>query len=344
MKSTLFLIAVFISLAACNKEVAPPAKTIRPALTQIVGKLAIAGSNQYSGEIRARHEPVLSFRVSGKIIERRVAAGERVKAGQVLVRLDPADAGLQAGAAQAQYRLAKADAQRYRELHSKGFVSSAALGAKEAALQTASAEAALARNQKDYTALRAEHDGVVETILADVGQVVSSGQPVLRLAESGETEAAIDIPEDQFALRHVGDAAQIDVSASNGPPLKGHLREMSASADPASRTYAARVAFDAQGGVALGMSVRVRFEPGASDKAALLIPLSAIYQQGRQTAVWVVADNHSINLRQVTVAAYRDDGAVIVSGLKTGERIVSAGAHRLSEGEVIRPVDNGSAQ
>ncbi len=342
MKSTLFLIAVSIWLVACNKEVAPPAKTIRPALTQIVGKLAIAGSNQYSGEIRARHEPVLGFRVSGKIIERRVAAGEQVKAGQVLARLDPADAGLQAGAAQAQYRQAKADAQRYRELHSKGFVSAAALGAKEVALQTASAEAELTRNQKDYTALRAEHDGVVETVLADVGQVVSAGQPVLRLAESGETEAAIDIPEDQFALRHVGDAAQVLVG--NEAPLNGHLREMSASADPASRTYAARVAFDAQGGVALGMSVRVRFEPGASDKAALLIPLSAIYQQGRQTAVWVVADNHSVSLRQVIVSAYRDDGAVISSGLKTGERIVSAGAHRLSEGEVIRPVDNGSAQ
>lgn len=340
MKSTLFLIAVSIWLAACNKEVAPPAKTIRPALTQIVGKLAVAGSNQYSGEIRARHEPVLGFRVSGKIIERRVAAGDQVKAGQVLARLDPADAGLQAGAAQAQYLQAEADAQRYRELHSKGFVSSAALGAKEAALQTARAEAELTRNQKDYTALRAEHDGVVETVLADVGQVVNAGQPVLRLAESGETEVAIEIPEDQFALRHVGDAAQVLVS--NGPALNGRLREMSASADPASRTYAARVTFDAPGNVALGMSARVRFEPAASD--ALLIPLSAIYQQGKQTAVWVVADNYSISLRQVIVAAYRDDGAVVKSGLKAGERIVSAGAHRLSEGEVILPVDNGNAQ
>lgn len=340
MKSTLFLIAVSIWLVACNKEVAPPAKMIRPALTQVVGKLAVAGSNQYSGEIRARHEPVLGFRVSGKIIERRVAAGDQVKAGQVLARLDPADAGLQAGAAQAQYLQAKADAQRYRELHSKGFVSSAALGAKEAALQTAGAEAELTRNQKDYTVLRAEHDGVVETVLADVGQVVSAGQPVLRLALLGETEVAIEIPEDQFALRHVGDAAQVLVG--NGRALNGRLREMSASADSASRTYAARVAFAAPGNVALGMSARVRFGPAASD--ALLIPLSAIYQQGKQTAVWVVADNHSVSLRQVIVAAYRDDGAVIASGLKAGERIVSAGAHRLSMGEVIQPVDHGSAQ
>jgi multidrug efflux system membrane fusion protein len=343
MKFTLLFIALATLLTACNKEVAPPVRTERPALTRLVGKSAAAGSHQYSGEIRARHEVDLGFRTGGKIVERRVTAGAQVKAGEVLARLDPADNALQAGAAQAQYQLAESDAKRYRELHNKGFVSQSALDAKETALQAAKAQAGLTRNQTDYTTLRAEHDGVVEVILADVGQVVSAGQPVLRLAQAGEAEVAIEIPEDQLAQRHVGDSAVVLVG--NDAPLNGRLRELSSSADPVSRTYPARVAFvAAPGKVALGMTARVRFEPDASKQTTLLIPLSAVYQQGKQTAVWIVAANHSVSLRQVEISAYRDDGAVIAGGLKAGERIVSAGVHRLSNGEVIQPVDDGSAQ
>lgn len=337
MKAILFILALCFWLVACNKETAPPAKTVRPALTKLVGDVAAEKSLEYSGEIRARHEPLVGFRIGGKIIERRVSAGMRVKANQMLARLDASDAALKARAAQAQYRLALADAQRYRKLNHDGFVSQAALDTKEAALKSASAEAALARNQTDYTVLRAEHNGVVETVLADVGQVVAAGQPVLRLADLGETEAAFEIPEDQFSRFHVGDAAEVMVGGQ--PPLKGHLRELSQSADQASRTYPARVAFDVMPDkIALGMSARVLFKPAA--KGALLIPLSAVYQQGKQTAVWVVAENSSVSLRPVDVSVYRDDGAIITGGLKAGERIVVAGVHRLSEGEIIQPVDS----
>lgn len=341
MKSTLLLISLIGLLAACSKETAPPVRNARPALTLIVGAVAAGTARQYSGEVRARHELALSFRVGGKIVQRQVEAGTEVKAGQVLARLDPADAGLVAGEAEAKYRLAENDARRYRELQHKGFVSQSALDAKVTAMKAAGAQAGLTQNQTDYTTLRAEHDGVVTATLAEAGQVVSAGQPVLRLAEAGETEVAIAIPEDQFAQRHVGDAAQ--VLLGNEAPLSGRLRELSSSADPVSRTYPARVAFvAAPGQVALGMTARVRFEPGAT--TALLIPLSAIYQQGRQTAVWIVAANHSVSLRPVQISAYRDDGAVIIGGLQAGERIVSAGAHRLSMGEIIQPVDAAGGQ
>lgn len=346
MKSTLLFIALAVFLTACgSKESAPAVKTVRPALTQVVGSLADEGRNVYSGEVRARHEVALGFRTGGKIIERRVEAGIHVKAGQVLARLDPADAGLQTGAAQAQYQLAEAEAKRYRELHHQGFVSLSALDAKEATLQAAKAQAGLTRNQSDYTALRAEHDGVVEATLAEVGQVVSAGQTVLRLAQTGEMEAAIEIPEAQYAMHRVGDAAQVELLA--GEQMTGRLRELSPAADPASRTYAARVSFSAAAGqAALGMTARVRFDGKNKASAELLIPVSAIYQQGRQTAVWIVAADRSVSLRQVKIAAYRDRGAVIASGLSRGERIVSAGVHRLSAGETIQLIDsvNGSAQ
>lgn len=343
MKSILLSAALAITLAACSsKESAPPVKTVRPALTQVVGVLAGEGSNVYSGEVRARHEVALGFRTGGKIIERLVEAGTQVKAGQVLARLDPSDASLQTGAAQAQFKLAESDALRYRELRSKGFVSQSALDAKEATLQAANAQAGLTRNQSDYTTLRAAHDGLVTATLAEAGQVVSAGQPVLRLAESGELEVAIEIPEAQFTIRRVGDLAEVVVLTDDGAPLAGRLRELSSSADPASRTYPARVSFSAAAGqAALGMTARVRFNGKASTE--LLIPISAIYQQGRQTAVWVVAADHSVSLRQVEIKAWRDNGAVIASGLIAGERIVSAGVHRLTAGEKIQLIESVGA-
>lgn len=347
MKYSILIVVLVATLTACNnKESKPQAKPGRPALTLVAGALSADGSRFYSGEIRARQELNLGFRVPGKIVERLVDAGAQVKAGQVLARLDPSDAGLQAGAAQAQLKLIDADVKRYRELRARGFVSQSALDAKEAALAAASAQAGLTHNQSAYVVLTAEHDGVVAATMAEAGQVVGIGQPVLHLALAGEQEVAIEIPETEFTQRHVGDVAQV-TAGNDGQTYTGRLRELSPIADSGSRTYAARVAFSAPPGkIALGMTAQVRFDAGLHSTHQLLIPLSAIYQQGKQTAVWIVAADHSVSLRQVQVAAYRDNGAVIAAGLAAGERIVSAGVHRLSPGEKIQFVEalGGSAQ
>lgn len=331
-------------LAGCDKEPAPAARIERPALTMVAGSVASGGGNTYSGEIRARHEAQLGFRTGGKVVERLVDAGARVSAGKALMRLDPGDAGLQLGSAEAQHRLAEADAQRYRELRGKGFVSQAALDAKEAALEAAAAQAGLARNQADYTVLRADRAGVVAAVLAEAGQVVAAGQPVLRLAPDGEREVEIAVPELQLADLKIGAPAEIILLTAGAAPLAGRLRELAPAPDSASRTYAARVTL-AQSGpdVALGMTARVRF-PAGKKSGGLLIPLSAIFQQGKEAAVWIVAADRTISLRPVQVAAWRDDGAVVASGLAAGERIVSNGVHRLAPGEKIRIIENGSAQ
>ena len=342
MKSTLLFIVLAATLTACGgKQTAVPVNTMQPALTQLVGVSEIDSNRQYSGEVRARHEVELGFRIGGKIIERKVVVGEQVKAGEVLARLDSADARLQAGAAKAQLQLARQDAQRYRELHLKGFVSQSALDVKEVTLQVSSAQAGLADNQLDYTTLRAGHDGVIAAVLAEAGQVVSAGQPVLRLVQSGEREVAIEIPESQWSLYHEGDAAQVFIGVD--APVAGFLRELSHAADPASRSYAARVAFIAQQ-PALGMTARVQFVIKHDAQTDFLIPLTAIYQQGMHAAVWIVAADHRVSLRQVKIKSYRDEGAVITGGLHAGERIVSAGVHRLTRGEKIQQIDSGIAQ
>jgi membrane fusion protein, multidrug efflux system len=355
MKLSVLLLALVSVLSGCGKESIPqaktePAKIEQPALTLVVGSAASDDGDIYSGEIRARHETQLGFRIGGKIIERLVDAGARVKAGQVLMRLDPADSGLQASSAQAQYQLAEAEAKRYRELRDKNFVSQSALDAKETALKAAAAQAGLAGNQTAYASLSADHAGVIAATLAEAGQVVSAGQPVIRLAQDGEREVAIAIPETQFAGLRIGTPADVSLWSvgNDAAHISGRLRELVPVADPSSRTYAARVALSGEGARAtLGMTAQVRFKNhDKTDK--LIVPLSAIFQQGDQSAVWVVAADHSISLRKVAVAAYRDSGAVIASGLTSGERIVSAGVHKLNAGEKIRIIEgefaNGSAQ
>jgi membrane fusion protein, multidrug efflux system len=349
-----------ILLGGCGKSAAPDAgtpvtdadsgKSAQPALTLLVGAVVSDSGNVYSGEIRARHETQLGFRIGGKIIARLVDAGARVKTGQILARLDPADSSLQASNARAQYQLAVDEAMRYRELRSKNFVSQAALDAKEAALKAAAAQTGLATNQTAYTVLRADHAGVIAATLAEVGQVVGAGQPVLRLAQDGEREVAIAIPETQFAKFRIGMPAEVTLwsEKSDKAHIKGRLRELSPAADPASRTYAARVALS--GAVAraeLGMTAQVRFK--SNDKRdRLIVPLTAIFQQGDQAAVWIVAADNSVSLRDIQVAAYRDDGAVIAGGVTAGERIVAAGVHKLHAGEKIRIIEGefaaGSAQ
>src|SRR5574340_1133388 len=243
MKRSILLLVLVSVFAGCGKESTPAAKIERPALTLVAGSAATDGGSTYSGEIRARHETQPGFRIGGKIIERLVDAGARVKAGQALMRLDPGDAGLQLGSAEAQHQLAEAEAKRYRELRSKGFISQAALDAKEAALKAAAAQAGLAHNQSAYTTLHADRAGVIAATLAEAGQVVGAGQPVLRLAPDGEREVAIAIPESQLANLKVGSTAEIVLltAGDNAAPLAGRLRELSPAADPASRTYAARV-------------------------------------------------------------------------------------------------------
>lgn len=370
MKNISWMIVLPLLLSACGKEQAvTAAKSERPASTVVVGALGEDQSNVYSGEIRARYETVLGFRIGGKIIARTVDVGDVVSSGQLLARLDAADTGLQESAATAQFRLAEDEAKRYRDLRDQGFVSQSALDAKEAALKSAAAQAGLARNQAAYTSLTSDRAGVASATLAEVGQVVTAGQAVVRIAQDGKREVSIAIPESRFNSVRVGMPAQIELTAAGNGAEKfsGHVREISPAADPASRTYPARISLDAGNAqMALGMTARVKISAaekidvtgkidgtgknaatgkgGARKDSAYLIPLSAIFQQGEKTAVWIVASDRSVSLRPVEVSAYRDDGALVSGGIAAGERIVSAGVHMLTVGDRIQLIDNGKVQ
>lgn len=348
MKLTPLLLLPFL-LAACSEPPPPPAaaKLVRTLKVGAGDTATDGGQRAYSGEVRARIETTLGFRIAGKIIERRVDAGMRVKAGEVLARLDPADAALQATQAEAQRALAAADLARYRDLKAKNYISASALDARETAFKAADAQAALARNQAAYTSLVADRAGVVGLVLAEPGQVVSAGQAVFRLAPDGEREISIAIPEGEVRGFKLGQAAEVTFWATSGvaaKPVVGQLREISPVADPVTRTYAARVGLkDADPLLPLGMSASVRFPSVAPGTTRLLVPLTAIFQQGKQPAVWKVGADSTVTLQAISVAEFTERGAVVIGGLAGGEQIVAAGVNLLTAGEKVRIVAAAAA-
>ncbi len=342
----IFGTAAIVLLAACGKNMPPP-EPPRPVLTAVLGelnKLAEGDEAVYSGEVRSRHETQLGFRISGKIVERLVDAGAVVRPGQVLARLDPSDSALSAVSANAQLALAEAEAKRYRELRGRNFVSQAALDGKEAALTAARSLADLARNQSAYTVLKADQAGVIGLVAAEVGQVVTSGQTVFRAARADTLEVAISIPESRMPEMRVGAAAEVFLWADERARYKGVLRELSPVADPATRTFAARVAVVAPDAkLLLGMTANVRFLRSAGP-ARPTVPLTAIYQQDGKSALWVVGADQTVSLRPVEVASYGEKSARLSSGLKIGERFVVAGVHKLTAGEKIKIAGQASAK
>ena len=339
--ATAILMPVVLMVAGCGRD-APKAEPLRPVLTERVGTADNTASSNYSGEVRSRVEQPLAFRIAGKISERLVDAGAVIKPGQVLARLDPLDTTLSASSAEAQRQLADADAARFRELKRQNFVSQSALDSRETALKAAAAQADLAKNQSAYTVLKADQPGVVGQVLAEVGQVVTPGQPIFRVARPDTLEVSIAIPESRLGEARKANEAEVTLWAEESVHFKGKLREIAAMADPATRTYAARVSIiDADPRVVFGMTASVRF-PGSGSAGRISIPQTALFQKDAKPAVWLVAADDTVNLRSVEVERYVDERVELKAGLQAGERIAVAGVHKLSDGEKIRVTEKAA--
>ncbi|MET0985763.1 MAG: efflux RND transporter periplasmic adaptor subunit [Steroidobacteraceae bacterium] len=320
-------------IAACSEKVPPP-EPPRPVATIVVDAGSADSKRSFAGEVRARHETPLGFRISGKLQRRLVDSGAAVKAGQPLALLDPADVALEAVQAEAQRAQAEAELKRYRDMRAQNFISQSALDEREAAFKAAQAQAGLTRNAQAYATLRADAAGVIAATLAEPGQVVAAGEPVVVLAQAGEREVAISLPESSVGLYRVDDMADVRLWAARDKTYRGKVREISAAADPATRTYPARITLlDADAAVVLGMSGHVDFVSKQAN--SVVVPAAAIYQQGEQPAVWVVDAKGITALRPVKVATWRDGGVLVTEGLEPGERIVASGVHKVHAGEKV---------
>jgi len=352
----LLLVLPVLWISGCRTH-AEPQEPIRPAIVARPQSAAAEAGTLYSGDIKARYESTLGFRVGGKIRQRRVDVGAHVKAGDLIAELDPQDLHLQAGsaraalaAADADLATAKSERARYEALRGKNFVSETQFDAvdnrlKAAAARATEARAALnvAQNQAGYSELRADHDGVITSIVVEGGQVVAPGQTIATLARDGEREVEISVPESRIADIHKDQAATIELWAESGTHLAGTLREISPEADSTTRTFRVRVALgDSSDKAKLGQTARVFFSGSESD-AAHLIPLAALYEKDGKPAVWLVdAKTRQVHLTSVTVSAYREQGVVLMDGVNTQDWVIAAGVHKLREGQTIRPVDHSN--
>lgn len=343
-----------VVLAACGKQTAEPVAAVPVLVVHPVtqdGQAAAA----YPGEIRARQESPLSFRVGGNLVSRHVDAGERVKKGQLLADLDAADYASQAAASQAQLAAAEADLvrarddqKRYAKLAEDQLVSRSALDQQTAAFKAAQGQAnaaranlAVARNQAQYAQLRAPTDGVIASRQAEAGQVVSAGQTVFTLAADGGREVVIALPESSIRDYQVGQPVQVELWNRPGQLLPGTIREIAPAADAQARTYATRVSLapEALGEVELGQSARVFATAGRS--GALQLPLAALLRGADgKASVWVVNPaNGAVKATPVTVGAYGATTVPVLSGVTAADWVVAAGGHLLREGQVVSPVD-----
>ncbi|WP_342128402.1 efflux RND transporter periplasmic adaptor subunit [Hydrogenophaga sp. OTU3427] len=337
------------ALVACSPP--PPAEEpVRAVKVVTVAAGALGATSEYAGEVRARTESRLGFRVAGKLIERPAQVGQVVKAGQLLARLDAQDyaLGVQSAtagqqAAQTQRDLAAADLKRYVELKNQGFVSGAEIERREATLRSADASLAQAKaqlalqgNQSAYAALRAEAAGVVLAVEAEPGQVLTAGTPVLRVAHDGPRDVVFAVPEDRLAGLKLGQPVQVRLW-SGGDALAGQVREIAASADAATRTYQVKVGLPAGAPLPLGATAYAQMAPAAGvPRQAIKLPTSALRQAGKGTAVWLFdAASGTVRSQPVQVAAADGNDAVIATGLKGGEQVVVAGVHVLNEGQKV---------
>lgn len=337
------VVAASLLLVGCGKE----PEIIKPPVVKVqqVSYSNTASEENYSGVVRGRYETNLSFQVGGKIISRNVQTGSVVRAGDVLMSLDPKDIVEQSRSAQAnvdstlaQLQLAKANLDRYTELYKSQAIPAAVLDqyktqydAAKAAYDAAVAQAQQSQNALEYTTLTANADGVISAVNAEVGQVVAAGQSVLTLVQTAEFEVVANIPENKISAVQIGQRVLINFWAT-GNEVTGTVREISPMADPASRTFAVRITLPDVSNVQLGMTASVFMTQTASN--AIVLPLSAIYQTGTDAQVWLV-DGGKVSLRKVEVTAF-DDNNVRVRGLKSGDTVVIAGVHKLRDGQAVR--------
>lgn len=343
--------SLLLTLSGCGSP-EPEVVAPRPVRSMVVKAESLAPSATYSGEVRARYETPLAFRVAGKLAERKVEVGSVVKKGQVLARLDEADLQLQAAAggagkaaAQAQLTRAKSDYERFKALREKNLVSEFDFKNAQTAYEVAQsqydqavAQARVGDNQAGYTQLIADANGVVTAIQVEIGQVVAAGQPVVTLARSGEREVQIAVPESRVdELRRTSDIA-VRLWAKPDKAYPGKVREVAPDTDPVTRTYTTRITVnDVDTDLKLGMTATVTLT-GVGGPAVRL-PLTAIYQTDAQAKVWIVEPDQTVSLRNVMLGDFADNDVIVLSGLADGDRVVTAGVNRLVAKQPVKLIE-----
>jgi len=353
MKRLSLMVLSGLMLGACSKE-APPPEPVRPVLYTEVKPQATENLGRFAGNIAARYESTLGFRVSGRIASRSVDVGSEVEKGQLLATLDPTDLQNQLRSSQgdlarveAQYINAQANARRQQELFDRGVGAQAALDVAVTDLKTtqssfnqAKASVQQAQDQLSYSELRTDHAAVVTEWKAEAGQVVSAGQQVVTLARPDIKEAVIDLPAPlaeqlpQDVVFKVASQLEPDINTT------ATLRELEPQAEASTRTRRARLTLsDTPAAFRLGTAISVTLSSTIEPRIEL--PANVLQEVDGKTQVWIVdMQNQTVSPHPVKVLS-RDDDTLVVSGVKGGDRVVTAGVNSLKPGQKVK-VDKDS--
>ena len=355
------LIAILLSillmaslLSGCGKD----NEEQKPQLvkTQQVGEHDINVEGTYTGTVRGRYETNMSFQVGGRILNRNVQVGDHVNSGDVLMTIDPRDVvqqsnqgDAQVAAAKAQLDLAQSNLSRYQQLYAQEAIPAMVLDQYQTAYDSALAQynqavagAATGHNALGYTALVASASGVISSVTAEAGQVVGAGQTVLTLVQTNELEVEINIPENHLGNVELGKTVQVSFWALKGVNVNGTVREISPMADSVSRTYKVRISIpNPPKGMQLGMTASVKCQERDRDnRDGLVLPLSAIYQINDTSQVWVVDKNtDTVSLKDIIFEEIGNN-SVRVMGLNVGDIVVTAGVHKLRQGQKVRLMED----
>jgi RND family efflux transporter MFP subunit len=346
----LVVLGIAASVAGCNGEAAVKEQVVRPVKIAVVAPATQGRTLTYSGVVRPRIESALGFRVPGKIVGRAVNVGDRIEVGQVIARLDETDLKLGETAARAALAAARSrrdiandNLERANVLLPKAIISQAAhdirrneLDAAAAALESAQAQLHQAINAVDYATLKADTAGIVTSVTGEPGQVVGAGQAIVNLAEAEETEIAVAVPEQDAGRLALGQPARASLWAGR-VSVEGRIREIAGQADPASRTYAVRIAVEqAPQAMRLGMTATVALTI-EENAAPMVVPLTALTECDGRTVVFLLdAVNNIVRETTVDIAGVGEHGVEVVGGLQVGDMVVSAGVQFLRDGMHVR--------
>lgn len=353
MKKTISIIStllLLVTLTACGK-IADNGLNKDPLVrTYTVTDSDSTQQANYSGEVRGRYEKKLAFQVAGKIINRNVEVGSKVKVGDVLLQIDPQDIrqtvninAAQVAAAESKLELASSDLQRYSSLHAQGAISTSQLDQYKnayevalAAVRQANAQYNQGANQLEYSYLKADAAGVIANIAVESGQVVSAGQTVLTLVRDGEREIEINVPENRVEQLAINTPVQVDFWALENIKVVGKVREISPVADKVTRTYTVRISLlEPPAEIKLGMTANVLVNYQDQKTKIHTIPITALYQTETKAQVWLVREG-CVQLQEVKLGNFKDDKIEVISGLTTGDIVVTAGVQKLHVGQKVR--------